>query len=105
MPFSSPEEGAIHFLKHGHKFGAATELEYEQMADTFMTEPMTLTRRECIRPNGTDRLRFDIANNHFGVAVVASAIIKTYYVIKAFTIQHHGGKVAYFTFECGRTDV
>lgn len=105
MPFANSQERALHFAKHGHKFSAASELEYEQMADKFMCEPMPLTRRECNRPNGTDRVRFDVASNHFGVAVVASTIVKTYYIVKLFTIKHHGGKAAFFTFECGRTDV
>jgi hypothetical protein len=105
MPFASAFERAIHFKKHGHEFGAATELQYEQMADTFMVAPMALTVRECVRPNGTDRLRINIANHHFGVAVVATTIILTYYIVPLHQITRRDGIVGFFEYECARTDV
>jgi hypothetical protein len=105
MPFANDYERDIHFKKHGSEFGAATEIQYEQMADAFMTGPMVLTMRECVRPNGTDRLRINIANKHFGVAVVASAILKTYYIVPFHRSVRHQGIVGFYNFECARTDV
>ena len=105
MPFSTAEERAIHFQKHGHEFQAATEVEYEQMADLFMTRAMNITMRECIRPNRTDRLRFDISNDHFGVAIVQTTTLKTYYIVPFFKIYRRGGKANFFAYECARTDV
>lgn len=105
MPFSTAQERALHFQKHGREFKAATEVEYEQMADAFMGQPMTITTRECIRPQGIDRLRFNVANDHFGAAIVASTIIKTFYIVRLGTIKHHGGKTAFFGYECARSEV
>ena len=107
MPFSTAEERAIHFQKHGGGVGAATELAYEAMADAFMAGAMTLVMRECIRPNGTDRVRMNIANRHLAVAIVVSGVLKTYYVVALHSINGHGhGSVtAYFNYECTRTDL
>ena len=106
MPFSSVDQRAIHFKKHGGGVGAATELQYEEMADAFMTGAMTLAMRECIR-NGTDRVRMNIANRHLGVAIVISGVLRTYYVVALHSIRGHGnGSVtAYFNYECTRTDL
>lgn len=106
MPFSSVEERALHFRKHGGRVGASTELEYEEMADAFMTGRMTLIMRECIR-NGKDRVRMNIANRHLGVAIVVSGVLRTYYVVPLHSIKSHGqGSVtAYFNYECSRTDL
>jgi len=69
MPFANPLSRAIHFAKHGHKFGATTEFEYEKMADAFMAAPLRAGLYECVNPTGThDRIRLDGANRHFGVA-------------------------------------
>ena len=105
MPFSSAEERAIHFQKHGHEFGATTEIQYEEMADAFMARAMNITMRECIRPNGIDRLRFDISNDNFGVAIVHTATLKTFYIVSFFKIHRRGGRLRFFAHECARTDV
>jgi len=105
MPFSSAFERAIHFKKHGQEFGATTELQYEKIADTFMVAPLALAMRECFRQNGIDRVRVNIANRHFGIAVVATTIIKTYYVVPVHQIVLRGGIVGYFNHECARTDL
>jgi hypothetical protein len=83
MPFANVLERDIHFKKYGHEFGATDELQYEEMADNFMVAPLTLTMRECTRPNGTDRVRLNIANKHFGVGVVASPIVRTFYGVRS----------------------
>jgi hypothetical protein len=102
MPFASPDERAIHYKKHGLKFGAADELQYEQMADAFMTAVLTLTMRECVRPGGIDRLRVNIANKHFGVGIVQTTTIRTFYIVPIHSINAHGGIAGYFTYQCGR---
>jgi len=105
MPFANAFERDIHFKKHGSDFGAATEIQYEQMADAFMTAPLTLTMRQCVRPNGTDRVRINIANKHFGVGAVASAIIQTYYIVPFHRYVRRNGIVGFFNYECARTDI
>lgn len=106
MPFADANLRAIHFLKHGREFGAVDELQYEQMADGFLGGAMTIAMRECVRPNGTDRLRANIANNHFGVAIVGCAIIRTYYIVPPHQIVGRTGTIAkFFGYECARTDI
>lgn len=105
MPFANPHERAIHFAKHGHEFGASTEIDYERMADTFMSRPMTMTMRECIRPNRTHRPRVDLAKDHFGVAVVAASTVVTYYVVPFHRKHRRGGIATFFAYECTRNDL
>jgi pyocin large subunit-like protein len=105
MPFANAHERAIHFAKHGHEFGASSEIDYERMADAFMSRPMTMTMRECIRPNGTRRLRVNVANDHFGVAVVSANTVVTYYVIPFHRKHRRGGIVPFFADECSRNDL
>lgn len=105
MPFASAEERDIHFKKYGYQFGAATAVEYEEKADAFMAKPMNITLRECIRPNGKDRIRFDVSNDHFGVGIVATTTVRTYHIIQFFRIYRHGGKQKFFEYECARTEL
>ena|ERR1700691_97410 len=105
MPFINEFERDIHFSKHGHKFGATDAIEYEKMADAFMFGGVTISMRECIRPNQVDRLRFNLANRHFGAANVAPAFLKTFYPIPLHTLARHGGAGNYFAYECSRTNL
>ena len=105
MPFATPFERDIHFTKHGRKFGAVNAVQYEDMADAFMFGAMTLSMREGIRPNLIDRIRFNLANRHFGVACRAPEFVKTFYPVPIHTLQHYGGGAAYFSFERDKTDV
>jgi hypothetical protein len=105
MPFADATQRAIHFAKHGREFGATDELHYEQMADGFLAGQLSLAMRECFRPNGIDRLRVNIVNKHFGVAVVACAIIRTYYIVPSHQIVRRTGTIVkFFNYECARTD-
>lgn len=94
---------AIHFAKHGHKFGAASQSEYERMADEFLFGLMDRDTSECLRPSGADRLRFRTTNRHFGVACTRPIFVRTFYPVEAGLIANHGGAARYFTYECGRT--
>lgn len=105
MPFANDQERALHFKRHGHEFQAANALEYENMADAFMTAPLAITMRECVRPNGTDRVRINIANKHFGVGVVQSEIVQTFYIVPMHKVIRRGGIVAFHNYECARTDL
>lgn len=104
MPFANAYERAIHFARHGHEFGASTELDYEHMADMFLNRPTTITTRECLRPNRMRRLRVDIANDHFGVAVAGSDTVVTYYVVPFHRKHRRGGIAGFFASECSRND-
>jgi hypothetical protein len=95
-------ELALHFRKHGHKVGAATAADYEQMADAFMFGPMNADTQECTRPAGRRRCRLDFRAVHFGVACVVPAFVITFYPPDARTVARHGGMNRYFLYECGR---
>ena len=107
MPFANPCERAIHFAKHGHKFGAPDEFDYERMADLFMGGPLGPDTRECQRPvspttGEQDRVRFDFGKHYQGVACIAPAYIRTFYPVELRFIRKHGGEAGYFAQECGR---
>jgi hypothetical protein len=105
MPFANAEQRTLHFERHGHEFQAANELQYEALADAFMSAPMSISMRECVRPNATHRVRLNIANDHFGVAVVAADTIKTFYIVPLHKIIRRNGKMGFFNYECARTDL
>lgn len=98
-------ELALHFRKHGHKFGLATAADYEAMADAFMFGAMNANTHECTRPNGADRLRHDYIVRHFGVACVAPVFIRTFYPISQAKHIRHGGAAAFFAYECARVNL
>jgi hypothetical protein len=105
MPFANQLQRDMHFRKHGHEFGAANEIQYEQFADAFMFGDMNDTTNECSRPNGRDRLRFDESNRHFGAACLRPIVLKTFYRVSYLKVMRRGGPLGFFTQECGRIDL
>ena len=105
MPFANPLERATHFVRHGAEFGCATEAEYEVLAEQFLFGPMDVYTRQCVRPNGNDRLRFRAIDRDFGVACVRPAFIRTFYKVRLLKIHRHGGPEAFFRYECARIDL
>ena len=95
-------ERAIHFAKHGHKFGVRTEIDYEILVDAFMFGAMDTDTRECVRPGGVNRLRFRATNRHLGIACIHPAFVRTFYPVSASHVAYHGGSPRYFAYECGR---
>lgn len=102
MPFVSNFELAIHFAKHGAKFGAATPAEYEALAEAFLSGPMNATTSDCTRPNLVDYLRFDSGNRHFGVLCLQNNCVRTFYPAELALVTSRGGAAGFFTFECAR---
>jgi pyocin large subunit-like protein len=98
-------ERALHFRKHGHKFGLQSEVDYEQMADSFMFGVLNRPTRECTRPNAADRVRFNHVNRHFGVACIAPEFVRTFYPVEQKKVARHGGPDQFFAFECGRVNL
>jgi len=105
MPFANPLERELHFIKHGHKFGATNAQEYERMADVFMFGPMDVDTKECIRPRKIDRVRFGFGTHYEGVACVVPEFVRTFYPVRAVIITRHGGEAEYFAYECGRVNL
>lgn len=66
-----------HFAKHGREFGALTALEYEEMADGFLTVGRSATIYECTRTGGAF-IRFDSQTDAFGV-LDTNGIILTFF--------------------------
>ena len=104
MPFANSFSRAIHFAKHGHKFGAATEFDYERMADAFMALPLASNLYECINPTGTnDRVRLDSITLHFGVAYLDTAsgtVLRMFHVRTASSIAAKGGPQGFVNHKC-----
>ena len=107
MPFLNANERAIHFSKHGRDFGAATEQDYEQMADAFMRRALSPILQECIRGLGVgepDRVRLHFDNGHFGVAY-RQTILRTFHIKSAAKIRNRGGAANLLRYECARVDL
>jgi hypothetical protein len=102
VPFVNAFELAIHFARHGADVGAATEADYEALADGFLSGPMNATTQECTRPNLIDYLRFDFSNRHFGVLCLQNKCVRTFYPASAQLVARRGGPVGFFSFECAR---
>jgi hypothetical protein len=100
VPFSDSIQRAKHFLKHGHKFGALDEFDYERLADAFMTAPLHPNLFECNRIVGTfDRIRLDGTTHYYGVAYNVS-VVRTFHVKDAAGIAHRGGPLAFVLYKC-----
>lgn len=75
VPFANDAELSIHFWKHGKKCGAATEAEYEEMAENFLYAVASFTTLQCVRSAGTrDTVRLDDADGRFGVVYGACTV-------------------------------
>jgi hypothetical protein len=100
VPFATATLRSLHFAKHGQKFGAVDEFEYERMADTFMAMPMHPNMHECIRTTGTfDRIRLDAVTRFFGVAY-RDTILRTFHPRSPESIAAKGGPQAFVLFKC-----
>ena len=100
VPFHNVRQRAIHFQRHGGAFGAATEFEYERMAEAFMAAPLHSDMYECNRTTGTlDRIRLDALTLHFGVAFNV-VMIRTYFIRSASEIAKSGGPAAFVASKC-----
>ncbi len=102
MPFANSFERNIHFVKHGHKFGAADALEYERMADQFMYGLLDIDTHECTRPNNVDYIRFGFGTHYEGIICMIRDVLRTFYPVEAIVIARHGGETNYFAHECSR---
>src|SRR6516164_3030606 len=112
MPFCSVLERDMHFEKHRNEFNARDAVEYERMADEFMSAPLNATTGECIRPpagrrqrqpeDRQDRVRFDFQNYALGVSRVVPApeCIKTFHRVPGNRVIYYGGPHRYLAYEC-----
>jgi len=100
VPFANAIQRQLHFVKHGHKFGAVDEFDYERMADTFMSMLMHPNMFECCRAVGTfDRIRLDGLTRFFGVAYNGT-VLRTFHPRSAASIAAKGGPLGFVTFKC-----
>lgn len=104
VPFHSAYQRAIHFVRHGHEFGAANEFDYEQMADAFMAAPIHRDLHEGLRTRRSgdvDRIRCHSVTRHFGV-VYNVVTLRTYYIVGISKIRKHGGAAGFVVAECAK---
>ncbi len=108
MPFH-PRELLKHFIKHGMEFQAATDKQYEALADRFMTGPLHQNVKQCKRKGG-DILRYDVVTEEFGI-LASHGLLRTYYkpvpcwrLPAGSTADCHPYRdnLTYFKFECTR---
>lgn len=100
VPFANSIQRAKHFARHKHEFGVTDELEYERLADAFMSSPSHADIHECTNPTGTgDRNRLNALNRHFGVAY-GVLTIRTYHIRDAFSISYWGGPAGFVAHKC-----
>jgi pyocin large subunit-like protein len=100
VPFPNAKQRSLHFVKHGHKFGAVDEFDYERMADVFMSSPMHPNMHECYRATGTlDRIRLDALTRFFGVAY-HGMVLRTFHPRNAHEIALKGGPQKFVLFKC-----
>jgi hypothetical protein len=102
VPFATVYERDIHFHKHGAGVGAATEADYEAMADLFMFGPMNVNTRDCTRPNGVDYLRMELIRTDFGVTCLTTSFVRTFYRPAPLKIWNRGGTIRFLAFECAK---
>ncbi len=102
MPFANARQRNIHFQKHGAEFGAATEADYEAMADLFMSGPMNANTKDCTRVACDDYVRMDLVKTDFGVTCISTAFLRTFYKPPAMKIWNRGGTKRFLAHECAR---
>lgn len=81
-----------HYDRHGTDFGAKSEAEYEQQADSFLGGPAATGTLECFRRNG-DLVRYNTLTSEFGV-LHADNTIGTYWRL------NKQDNMAYFKRQC-----
>lgn len=100
MPFASAYKLASHFDAHGHEFGAASEEEYERIADAFMSQTLHPNLYGCIRTNADrDRLLLDGIIGYFGIAY-GVLTLRTFYTKSQEEIAHAGGAAKFVARKC-----
>ena len=100
VPFASKYKRESHFLSHGHKVGAASEEEYERMADEFISRLKNPDLYDCIRNLVTnDRIRLEGRTLYFGIAY-GVLIIKSFYPKDANAIAADGGPAGFVARKC-----
>jgi filamentous hemagglutinin len=77
LGFVSIDERRRHFLLHGTEFAAATEEDYEELADTFLGSKWESPVREKRTANG-DLVRYNPVTDEFG-RMTASGTIRTFF--------------------------
>ncbi|MBI3650398.1 MAG: hypothetical protein HY231_05055 [Acidobacteria bacterium] len=102
MPYtkgSYPPRLGQHFDDHGADFGAATEAEYEAMADDFLGSPLQHGSEEDKDSEG-NLIRYNRLNDYFGI-LAPDGYIRTFYKPKPGSKGHgHRTNYIYFKARC-----
>lgn len=76
--FKTAQQRIQHYGDHGHKVGAASDGQYEQMADRFIGTPISKYVLQSRRPRENDLIRYNPMTNEFGV-MDQFGYIRTYF--------------------------
>lgn len=96
--FASASDRADHFERHGEDFAARSEVDYEQMAVSFLNAARTSDILEGTRRSNSDTIRFDRISQAFAV-MSSDGIVKTFYKPDPTWHGFHSN-LAYFRNEC-----
>jgi hypothetical protein len=99
VPFSNINQREKHFAKHGHKVGAASPIDYEDLADAFMFGPRDMFTFECERKD-LDAVRLHFVDYRFAVGDPQEMIVRTFHPKEHHIIDYHGGPLNCLKFEC-----
>lgn len=107
VPFANPYLLQSHFERHKDEVGAATEEEYERLADAFMSQAPhpDLYDGTCTQVNhdgSHDRVRLDDGTRWFAVAYGALTV-RTLHVKPRAKITKAGGPRAFIDRRCLET--
>lgn len=84
--FKTAQQRTQHYGNHGAKVGAASENQYEQMADKFIGfNPLPKYTLQSKRPRENDLIRYNSMTNEFGI-MDKDGYIRTYF--KPSTSEH-----------------
>ena len=91
--FANHQTLTRHYNDHGADFRARTEMEYQQLADNFLTGSRNSSTLEITRSNG-DVVRYDSGTDRFGV-ISSAGSIRTFYVPDP-SVHEYTNNLAYF---------
>jgi pyocin large subunit-like protein len=98
VPFRNVHELRRHFIRHGEDFDAQSAEEYGSMAEAFMTGPIRIGVKHCVRKSDEAIIRFDPQNFEFGV-MSKTGVIWTYMIVRSLKSSSQTPE-QYFASQC-----
>jgi len=102
VPFETVFERGEHYEKHcvrRGEFPCIDDVQYEVLADAFLTTGIRETIMQCTRPQG-EIVRYDMITEEFGV-LKTNGFVRTYFLAKPI-LHGYATNLCYFYAECWR---